>query len=174
MTDLWKVDFWALRSTWAYTEGHATVDQLEDVTGCTFFDWDAVLYDVQRRKVVCDNDYLDRLRTRKIEVNLLPTPSVNGNLLRAVRRVLLWDIEPGPRLFSFIMQHLSEESFKDIADTDRALHMHSFISEFVSAEVLREHISNRDKRKELATCYARQLELPGLLGGQLRQRSNCS
>lgn len=163
-TDRWRVDFWALRSTWAFREGYAKVDRLEDLTGCTFFDWDAVLYDVHLRQVVCDTDYLDRLRTGKIEINLLPTPSINGNLLRAVRRVLLWDLEPGPRLHSFIMQHLNEASFKEIARTDRALHKHSFISDFAGVEPLREHIGNRERRKELATYYARQLELPGLLG----------
>jgi hypothetical protein len=63
---------------------------------------------------------------------------------------------------AFIVQHLGEASFKEIALTDRALHKHSFISNFVSVESLREHISNREKRKELATFYARQLELPGL------------
>jgi hypothetical protein len=162
VTDAWKVDFWALHSTWAYREGHAKVDRLEDVTRCTFFDWDAVLYDVQRRQVVCDADYLDRIRTKRIEINLSATPSINGNLLRAVRRILLWDLEPGPLLHAFIAQHLSEASFKEIALTDRALHTHSFISNFVSVESLREHIGNREKRKELATVYARQLELSGL------------
>lgn len=160
--ECWKIDFWALRSTWAYTQGHAGIDRLEDVTGCTFFDWDAVLYDMQERRIFCDVNYLERLRNRKIEINLLATPSINGNLLRAVRRILLWDLEPGPRLHSFIMQHLSENSFKEITRADRALHVHSFISEFSCVDAIREHIGNPEKRKELATYYARQLELPGL------------
>lgn len=176
VTDRWKIDFWALRATWAYTEGHASINRLEDVTNCTFFDWDAVLYDLKRRQVVCSPTYLDLLRNKAIEINLLPTPSINGNLLRAVRRILLWDLEPGPALGSFIMQHLTASSFAEIARTDRAIYTHPFISKFLYAERLQDYIFDRERRTQIATWYGKQLALPGLpenensMEGSVRRR----
>ncbi len=168
----WKLDFWALRSTWAYRAGYANINQLEDVIGCTFFDCDSVLYDVKQRQVVCHKSYLDRLRHRTIEINLLPTPSINGNLLRAVRRILLWDFEPGPRLRSYILEHLSDASFDEIARADKTLYPHSLISEFSSADTLRDHVGNRERRSRLATFYARQLALPNVLLWDQNERAS--
>lgn len=163
MTGHWKIDFWALLSTWAYREGHTKITQLEDVVSSTFFDWDAILYDVKLRRIICNADYLDNLKARKIEINLLPNPSINGNLLRAVRRIILLDLEPGPLLHHFIMRHLNEASFKEIAAVDDKLYSHSsLMSRFDSADTLRQYINNRERRRELSTYYAKQLLLPGL------------
>jgi hypothetical protein len=161
-TDHWKVDFWALHSTWAHRERHRIIYRLEDVIFCTFFDCDAVIYDLKHRQIITGSNYLDKLRNRTIDINLAETPSINGNLLRAVRRILLWDLEPGPLLRSFIMQHLSDTSLAEMARVDRALYVHSLVSKFSSAEGLREQIGSRERRSQLATWYAHQLALPGM------------
>jgi hypothetical protein len=163
----WKIDFWALETTWASRQGHVNVGKLQDLTSCTFFDWDAVLYDLKTRSIYCDVDYLDRLRRGQLDINLAPTPSVNGNLLRAIRRILLWDIEAGPRLTAFIERHLDEASFNEIAATDRRLYAAAFIEGFRNRRLLLEHVKCKEERTELATFYGRQLPLPGVLGENL-------
>ena len=58
----WKIDFWALETTWAAQNGHVTVSCIEDVASGTFFDCDAILYDLRQRKVHARDEYLDQLR----------------------------------------------------------------------------------------------------------------
>ncbi len=106
----WKIDFWALETTWA--KKHVPIKTLEDVLLGTFFDWDAVAYDLWERKLLCQDGYLERLRTKTLEVNLRPNPSPMGNLIRAVRRLILWQLVPGERLTSFIEDNLDEGALR--------------------------------------------------------------
>jgi len=111
---VWKIDFWALETTWAARHAGVRVSHLEDITRCTFFDWDAIAYDLKNRSVLCDAGYLDRLRGSTLDVNLRPTPSLEGNLLRAMRRLVLWRLRSGPVLRKFIEDHLDGPVFKNI------------------------------------------------------------
>ena len=106
----WNVDFWALESTWAAAQGYVAVHELADVTRCVFFDWDAVVYDLGTRRVLCDRSYLDRIRHGRMEISLLENPGLMGNLLRATRRIIRWKLEPGPALRRFIDEHLTEDA----------------------------------------------------------------
>ena len=104
----WKIDFWALETTWA--RRYVPLHSLEDIVSSTFFDWDAAAYDLKRKKLICSDDYLTRIRSRTLDVNLLRNPSPLGNLLRAVRRLMIWRVQAGPLLKAFIDQHLDDES----------------------------------------------------------------
>ena len=118
----WKIDFWALETTWAARHAGVQVSGLEDITRCTFFDWDAIAYDLRTRRVVCDRDYLDRIQRGALDVNLRSTPSPDGNLLRAIRRLVLWKIRPGPTLRQFIDEHLDEAAFDSVRATEARLY----------------------------------------------------
>lgn len=157
----WKIDFWALHTTWSYREGHAEVSVLEDIIRCTFFDWDAVMYDLKTRSVFCDGAYLNRLRSGRLDINLMATPSVHGNLLRAVRRLLLWDLEQGPLLAEFINKHLDHGAFTQIAATNLTLYGDTLVSGLGDECQLRTLLGSKEKRRSLATFYGRQLALPG-------------
>ncbi|WP_285410019.1 hypothetical protein [Variovorax sp. efr-133-TYG-130] len=102
----WKIDFWALETTWA--RRYVPVQRLEDIVACTFFDWDAIAYDLKERHLICDDSYLSRIRKRTLDINLLPNPSPMGNLVRAVRRLVLWKLQAGPTLQRFISEHLDQ------------------------------------------------------------------
>jgi hypothetical protein len=108
----WKIDFWALETTWA--RRHVPVQKLEDIIACTFFDWDAVAYDLKGRRLICADNYLGRIRKRTLDINLLPNPSPMGNLVRAVRRLVLWKVKAGPLLQRFINEHLDEAALRFI------------------------------------------------------------
>jgi hypothetical protein len=95
------------------------IAHLEDVLRCTFFDWDAAAYDLRTRRVMCSDDYLERLRLGVLDINLLESPSPKGNLLRAIRRLALWRARPGPALRAFIEQHLNEASFRELQAYER-------------------------------------------------------
>ncbi len=157
----WKIDFWSLPNTWAAAVGLVGVKTLADLVKTTFFDCDAICYEVQRRKVHAPPGYLDRIAARTIEVNLLPNPSIDGNLLRAARRILAWDFRPGPTLRSFIERELNEESFKRIVAVERTLYANDLLGQFGSARHLVAALLD-DDRPPLFPGLGQQLELPGL------------
>jgi hypothetical protein len=115
----WKIDFWALETTWA--RRHVSVQSLEDIIACTFFDWDAIAYDLKGRRLICADNYLGRIRKRTLDINLLPNPSPMGNLMRAVRRLVLWKLQAGPSLQGFISEHLDEAALRFIHEKEAEL-----------------------------------------------------
>jgi hypothetical protein len=116
----WKIDFWALETTWA--RKYVPLNSLEDIVSSTFFDWDAVAYDLKEKKLICAEDYLFRIRSRTLDVNLLPNPSPLGNLVRAVRRLMIWQVQAGPVLTEFIDQHLDEDALRYIQAKEQELY----------------------------------------------------
>lgn len=133
----WKIDFWALERTWAATSGHVQVNHLPDVIRSTFFDWDAVVYDIKRKKLSCDIDYLERIRSSRLEINLRANPSELGNLLRAARRIIRWGLEPGPILRSFIVERLDGQAFDRMRAEERRKFSFRVTDEYDDAEKLR-------------------------------------
>lgn len=160
----WSIDFWALETTWAIREGHVHGDRLEDFTRSTFFDFDAIMYDVRRRRIICDDNYLSRLNSGEMEINLRPNPTIVGNLFRAIRRVLLWDLSAGPELKSFITDNLDAKAFADVVRADNRKSASPFLHKYKSWSELRNAVVSREYRRGMATYYGEQLNLPGLEG----------
>jgi len=61
--DRWHVDVWALEDTWARTAGLRQVNELRDLIHCTFFDWDAVVYDLETGVLHFKENYFEALKT---------------------------------------------------------------------------------------------------------------
>jgi hypothetical protein len=170
---LWKIDFWALEATWAATHGYVQVTSLSDVTFCTFFDCDAIIYDLNRRVVVANNDYLHRLRNKCIDVNLLPNPSINGNILRAVRRILYWDMRPGPKLYKFLSDNMNESSFGEIMAIEKRLYSNPVIFRFSSVKDLRAELFSKEGRCHLNTALANRITRPLISSQHITKRQRC-
>ena len=156
----WKVDFWSLPNTWAAAVGLVQVEALADVVRTTFFDCDAICYEVRKRKVHVLPGYLERLADRTIDVNLLPNPSVDGNLLRAARRILLWHFKPGAVLRAFIERELNDESFQRIIAAEQAIYSNDVIGSFAGPRQLAEALLG-DETPTLFSGFGKQLKLPG-------------
>lgn len=179
----WKIDFWALETTWG--RRYVQVSRLEDVIACTFFDWDAIAYDLWERKLIWSDDYMERLRQRVLDINLLPNPSPIGNLLRAVRRLILWDCYPGPRLKEFIKGHLHDAALSYIQRKERELFPVRVSTDWRTAEEARVALLKREpticKQPELglkiglhADSAFRGVPPRGVLQSAVaRQRRNC-
>lgn len=157
----WKVDFWSLPNTWASAVGLVRTDTLAALVDTTFFDCDAICYEVQKRKVHALPGYLERLVGRTIDVNLLPNPSIDGNLLRAARRILLWQFRPGPGLRAFIERELNEESFDRIVATEQTIYPNDVLGTFSGPRRLADALLGNAMPTQFSG-FGEQLELPGL------------
>lgn len=133
-TAAFKADFWSLSSTWARRAGHVSMRKSADLIKCTFFDWDAVVYSTKTRKISAIDGYLDRLRRRVLDLNLEPNPSIKGNLVRALRRVMMWDVRVGPNLSRFIDTHLFLHPWNELVEAEKRAFRTSFLENFHSAE----------------------------------------
>lgn len=133
----WEVDFWPLGSTWAMREGHVKLERLEDVIQSTFFDHDAIIYDIGRRRVICDEGYVARQPLNMLEINLMPNPSIHGSLYRATRRILGWELTAGPKLRAFIDEHLDVAAFEHMVATELLKKAVPIIATFPDVEALR-------------------------------------
>ncbi len=159
-TPLWRVDFWALRNTWAHQAGYVNIRSADDLLKCTFFDIDAILYDVNSRKVLVHDGYVDSILSKKIDVNLLPNPSVEGNLVRAVRRVLGWNLSPKERLECFLVNNLNQQAYFEIIQTETKLYGGSFAREYESYAGLLDAMLNKNMRVNFQHGQAVQYHLP--------------
>ncbi|MBS0343203.1 MAG: hypothetical protein JSS56_22085 [Proteobacteria bacterium] len=149
----WKIDFWALETTWA--RRHVQVRELEDLLACTFFDWDAIAYDLKRKRVICDDDYLERIRKGTLDINLLPNPSPLGNLVRATRRLIVWRVQAGPALKDFIRNHLDDSALKYIKEKEAELYSHPVSTRWGTASEARRALLHSHAKARVT----RQLEL---------------
>jgi hypothetical protein len=132
-TDAFKADFWALSSTWARQAGHVKMRSPSDLIRSTFFDWDAIIYSTKNSEVKAISGYLSRLHSRILDLNLEPNPSVKGNLVRALRRVMMWDARPGPKLRRFILGALRHHSWDELRLAEMNAFHTLYLSGFQSA-----------------------------------------
>ena len=103
----WQIDVWPLERTWAHVAGHARVRTIGDLRGATFFRCDAILYDLDYRKLRAAPDYFGELTKKVLEINLRPNPNPKGNAVRAFRYALMKGFRWGPSSPSLSMKYLS-------------------------------------------------------------------
>jgi hypothetical protein len=167
-TEAYKVDFWSLSSTWARRQGHVSMRHSKDLIKCTFFDWDAVIYSTKTRKVHAIDGYLDRLQNRVLDLNLVPNPSIKGNLVRALRRIMMWDVRPGPKLRSFIDEALPAHDWSSLIAAERGAFNTHYLSEFLDSDEFIEGVLNNSSFSGVGRDDRRQPSL-GFFG-DLRQQ----
>ena len=119
----WRIDFWALETTWAARHAGVSVSRLEDVIRCTFFDWDAAAYDLRTGRLICSRDYLDRIRQGSLDINLRLTPfRPRVTCYAQFGGLELWRLQSGPTLRAFIEENLDDETFRLIQAKEKQLY----------------------------------------------------
>jgi hypothetical protein len=114
----WKVDVWPRERTWAAVHGHISLSCLHDLVNATFFDWDAVLYDLSTRRVITQQGYFERVCRRIIDINLEPNPNPIGNAVRAVRYAYRWDAALGNRLVEHVAKQIRDCGWHGLIATE--------------------------------------------------------
>jgi len=160
LTPHWKLDFWALERTWARTEGHVKIRRLEDLIKCTFFDVDAIVYLLNCQRLYAREKYLENLLRGEIDINLLPNPSIEGNMVRGIRRILSWNYLPGPRLKGFFEKHLTNDMFAHVVNVERKLYGSSHAAHYGSASNLMDALCTRERRRRRLHGTPWQVSLP--------------
>lgn len=124
----WKADVWPLQRTWARASNHRRVGQLEDCLHTTFFDWDAILYLLQEKRLAVPPDYFERVAGRVIGLNLKENPNPVGNAVRALRYAVRWKAGLATPLAEHVLSHLGTSDWSAILERERSRHKVSYLS----------------------------------------------
>ena len=144
----WAIDIWALSQTWAARAGHCRVAQLQDVINTTFFDWDSIIYCVDKGKILCHSNYFERLASRVLDINLEPNPNVVGSVVRSLRFVTRRHAQIGPQLAIYLATKLQIVSDEDIMSAEwKAYRTRHMISDFLrgARQKICSHVDNRSR-----------------------------
>ena len=129
----WLFDVWEFDKTWAFAEKHVQPRSKHSLNETTFFNWDAVFYDVRANQIVCAHHYFEQLANLSLDINLELNPNTMGVFVRALRFIEKDQARTEPRLTKFIADLFESESDSSILLYDKE---HSK-SAFLSAERLR-------------------------------------
>lgn len=158
----WQIDVWPLERTWAHVAGHARVRTVGDLRSATFFRCDAIIYDLDYRKLITAPCYFEDLRERVLEINLRPNPNPKGNAVRAFRYALIKGLQWGPQLSEFVDDVLECEGWQALLEAERrsfrSRYLESISIEHLRRE-LRSHVSVRRSGPFNAAAFQRNVQL---------------
>lgn len=118
----WKIDIWLLKETWAHQAGFVDVMKFDDLLNTTFFNCDAIVYELTSGKVVTKNRYFRELSRRWLEINLRPNPNPIGNTVRAFRYAMMKNFSWGPKLSEHVDATLESTDWSTLVKYE--LHSH--------------------------------------------------
>ena len=104
----WKVDVWAVETTWAFKEGFVAGSRFEDLVRTTFFDWDAIVFDTASSKIHAFPGYLSLLRKGVVGMNLESNPNPFGTTIRILRILSGEKADLSPNLAQYLSKRLAE------------------------------------------------------------------
>ena len=135
----WKVDVWSIEDTWAHTAGLVQVREPADLLKCTFFDWDAILFDLESEAIVAEENYFQLLAANVLDINLEENPNPRGSLVRALRRGALWKVRFGERLTNFVREQIRKETWDTLVALDDAAFSQGVLR-YYDADSLRQNL----------------------------------
>lgn len=137
----WKIDVWELKNTWAFAKGYSQ-PSVQNLCNATFFDWDAIAFDVQNGHIYALSDYLARINNRLLDINLEPSPNPLGNVVKAFRYCERYDAALSSRLAHYVYVHASNVKAESICEYESRVSAHPVLTPAIVEDVLsdlREH-----------------------------------
>lgn len=136
----YRIDFWSMNRTWAKVNNIVSVKTPKDLVKTTFFNWDGIVYDLSDRDIYALPKYMDFLHSGLLDINLRENPSEIGNLVRALRRLVMWDAKPGRSLNKFMEQIIYQNRWSDIVEIEKKAFNISYLSQFCSSTDFRRRV----------------------------------
>ncbi len=100
----WQFDLWSFNQTWAFQQKIVRGVDLNDLLKTTFFNVDAVVFHLCKRKLISSDAYEHGIRARILEMNLESNPSPQNMARRAIRLATEHELSIGPKLVRYILK----------------------------------------------------------------------
>lgn len=118
----WQIDVWPLQKSWAHVNGHVKLSTVNDLRGATFFNCDAIVYDLESSSIRASKSYFDDLKEKVLEINLEPNPNPRGSSVRAFRYALIKGFRWGPKLSRYVAETIETVGWDSLVEGEA----HSF------------------------------------------------
>ncbi|WP_332119392.1 hypothetical protein [Azorhizobium caulinodans] len=142
----WSVDFWAVETTWSAASAGVHLKHLEDVLDFTFFNTDSILYDIWSRKIIAYDKYMSIYNDNIIDINCERTPSIGGNMIRAGRRIKLWNMNAGQKLTLFIERYLDDILLEQVKFLEAGVYKNPVFLQWRNASEAKRDLTSRQRR----------------------------
>lgn len=128
----WRADVWPLNTTWAFREGYVSGQTFADLIHTTFFNWDAIVYEVTGDRIICFPGYLNAVRKGLLDINLEPNPSPLKCIVRTMRLWLSGQAMLAPPLAKYVARGLSTLTTQELRDSEA----NSYHSSMLTVDVI--------------------------------------
>lgn len=88
-TNRLDIDFWHFEDTWAFSNDKVenVNNSIDNILLTTFFNWDAILFDLKKQDIICGNYYYYNLNSRYLDINLSDNPNYIGSFSRIIKNI---------------------------------------------------------------------------------------
>lgn len=161
----WRIDVWALQKSWAHVNGHVKLSTINDLRKATFFNCDAILYDLEARNIRTYPGYFDDMARKVLELNLEPNPNPEGSAVRAIRYSLLKGFHWGPNLTKYVAATVEYAGWKSLSAKEEKSFNSQYIETMDKREfdvAIRKYLDGDMSKEFNPNAYRKgvQLELP--------------
>lgn len=116
--DRWLFDVWELERTWAFLQDASIPRTKHTLINTTFFNWDAIVYDIKANQIICSRSYFKELSEFHLEMNFELNPNPLGSLVRCLKFIRKNKARTGPKLTNFICKNMHTFSDREIFEYD--------------------------------------------------------
>ncbi|MBL9040995.1 MAG: hypothetical protein JNM83_05310 [Myxococcales bacterium] len=103
-----QIDLWTLQDTWAIKNGIVEANHLADLIHTTFFDCDAIIYQLDTREIVCSERYFSSLSSDVIDISVEINPNPLSMTIRTLRFLKRRRLKISARLAGYLLRRLEE------------------------------------------------------------------
>jgi predicted nucleotidyltransferase len=123
------IDIWALSDTWAFKSGLVTLTGVESLLSTTLMNWDAILYNLSSRKIICSADYFENLASGHIDIVLGQNPNELGSIVRVLRAIYGKNANSiGEKAVTLLENGFNKFNFQDIIEYEKQSYSNSFLN----------------------------------------------
>ncbi|MRT10719.1 hypothetical protein GJV07_00240 [Enterobacteriaceae bacterium RIT711] len=114
-------DIWSLEDTWAFREDVISLHNIDSLLHTTLMTWDAVIYDINAKKIITQPNYFQDLINRRLDLVLEKNPNEKGSVVKIIRTIYGKNAATlGGKLCAFLKNHLSCYSSTELIQYERA------------------------------------------------------
>lgn len=114
-------DIWCLEDTWAFKNKHISLKDVNSLLKTTLMSWDAIIYDFSKNEIIAEDNYLNNLVNRHLDLILPDTPNLVGSMVKILRTIYIKDVVSlGPKLCGFLHERMLESDIDDIIEYEQA------------------------------------------------------
>lgn len=124
-----RIDVWPLQRTWAFREGVRRGSSLADLVGTTYFSWDSIVYDLNSGRIHCRRDYVDKIESSIVDIELPDNPYPLGALVRTLRLIASSRANVTYKLACHTLELFGAHSANDVAFAERRGYARPWLTE---------------------------------------------